>query len=256
MAHIIRNYQAGERVVLSDWTRQHGTKEIHSSPEEQNRRAAEQAVREAEHLREQATQTLIQAQEQADALLAAAQEEAVTIQATAQAEGYEEGYSLGVAEGQQKGEAALSSVTAHLAEMLTSLQAQRQHVLRQAEEEVVQLTLAMVEKLVGQIAQHHEPLILHTVQRALAFLAESGPFALRVHPQDRTFLQEYWEEHISEAPGDAWELVADPAIARGGCLLMCGPTTIDARLSTQMKAIVNGLHVDDYVVGDDTEIHP
>lgn len=245
MGNIIRNYNDGSRVLLSEWTRQHGARELETSPEEKLRRAAEQVHRDAEALRLQTGTLLADAQNQAQAILDAAQEEAIMLQATAQAAGYETGYAQGLADGQKKGEAALTAAVARVEDILVQLTGQRDVVMGLAELEVVHLTVALVEKIIGQISQSQEELILHTVTRALTQLAATGPFRLRVHPDDRTFLLRHWQTDPTLAPSEAWELVADPSVERGGCLLVCGPTTIDARLSTQMRTLVNALQLVD-----------
>lgn len=244
MSNIIRNYQSGARVTLSDWTRQHGIREQEISPEERLRRSAEQTQREAMALRQQAEALLAQAETQAQAIVSAAQEEAAVLQATAQAEGYEAGYAQGLAEGQAKGENSLSNSVNQVQVLLTKLATQREQLLRQAEPEVVHLTLAIVEKIVGQAAQSQQDLIVHTVNRALAELAVRGPFVVRIHPVDRELLLRYWQTNPDLAPNDEWELQSDPAVERGGCVLSCGPSTVDARLSTQMKSIVNALQIE------------
>ena len=251
MSRLIRNYRSGDRVILSEWTREHGTGERHVSLEEMQRRTLEQSQRETDAVRQQAADLLAEAERQAAALLAEAQQQITTLQAEAQARGYEEGYKQGIADGQRKGEAALAADAASFQRALADLGMQREAILKNVENEVVTLALAIVEKIVGHIAHTHRPLIAHTVHRALDELAALGPFTLRVHPADRAFLERFWQEAEANGtdPGVEWELVGDPTIERGGCLLLCGPSTVDARLSTQLKAIVEGLQVADYEAG-------
>lgn len=238
---LIRNYQAGGQIVLTEALRR---KAASGQPVEDEIDRLDKALREAEAMHARARQSLAQAQEEAERILAEAREQAVTVQAEAQAQGYQDGYAQGFAEGQAAGEQSLADVIQQLQGLLAAVQEERRRVLAHAEEEVVHLTLALAEKMVGPIAQAHREVVEHNAARALAELGETGPFILRVHPQDAAHLRERWAVHGPPVDVESWKLVEDETIEPGGCVLICGPATIDARLSTQMQALVDGLGVE------------
>ncbi len=245
MAQLIRKYNAGDRIVISDWLRHHGTADLQESPEELARLATEQALLEAEALRAQMQAKLDDTEQQVRDMLTEAQEEAISIQAAAQAQGYEDGYKQGIVDGQNKVEAAMAEVVSRVQSMLASLGAQRELALNAVELEVASLSLAISEKIVGHVAHVHQPLIDHTVHRALAGLTVEGPFVVRAHPDDCTFLAGFWQSGSPHRPDlrDGWRLVPDASIAPGGCILICGPTTVDAQLKTQLANVAAGLQL-------------
>ncbi|RME63665.1 MAG: hypothetical protein D6790_04355, partial [Caldilineae bacterium] len=98
---LIRNYQAGGQIVLTEALRR---KAASGQPVEDEIDRLDRALREAEAMQAQARQMLAQAQEEAERILAEAREQAVTVQAEAQAQGYQDGYAQGLAEGQAAGE--------------------------------------------------------------------------------------------------------------------------------------------------------
>lgn len=242
MSRLIRKYNAGERVTLSEWTREHGTAQSGDSPEEMQKQAMEQERQRLEQLRLQLDVELAQIEAQSAAILDNAQIEAMTLQAEAQAKGYEAGYKQGLVDGQQKMDMALASVTAQMQQILDEVASQRSTTLAAVEGEIVALSLAIAEKIVGEIARTHEETIVHMVDRAIVELPNLGPLLLRVHPDDSVILEKHWQdEHKNNERAIEWRLVPDPRIERGGCLVVCGSTTIDARLSTQLENIAKGM---------------
>ncbi|MBI1293870.1 hypothetical protein GC175_02780 [bacterium] len=264
MAQLIRKYNAGKHIVVSEWLRNHGTEDLQESPEVKARHAAEQALQEAEQLRNQMESQLAEAQRQIETLIAEAEQNAIALQAEAQAQGYEDGYKQGLADGQSTFDAKVAGTATQLQSILAELGQQRQVALANIEVEAATLSLAIAEKVVGHIAQTHQPLIDHTVHRALAELAVEGPFVVRAHPDDCAFLTQFWQSGSPNRPytPEGWRLVADAAVPPGGCILVCGATTVDARLKTQLGNIAAGLQlafptpVSEDIETDDSGIEP
>lgn len=251
MSRLIRTYQAGGQVVLSDSVR------ARSGSDYFNQRAAEEQARQealaqAVENRRKAAALLQQAQAEADRLLAEAQAQLQTAQAEAQAQGYEEGYSRGLAEGQTAAETAAASGIQQVQALLAEVSTTRQALLHGAEDQLATLAMAIAEKVIGQLSQSERDTILQMAQRALHELSVTGPFQIWVHPQDEAILQAHWQQNPPLRGEFAWTLRRDETIAPGGCLLQCGPTTVDARLSTQIKAIVHGLSLPNYLTDDST----
>lgn len=257
MSRLIRNYEAGDHIVLSDWLRAQGTRERQDSPEEIQQRALAQVHHEAEQMRQQAAQLLAQAEAQAMEIREEATNEINTLQAEAQARGYEDGYKQGIADAQQKAHTTFAHGVEQMQQVLAELSDQRRAILANAETEVATLSMAIVEKIVGQIAHTYQPLILYTVNRALAKIAADETIIVHLHPEDHQVLADFWQNPAPNVrPPAAWQLVIDPQIDRGGCLLFCGSTTVDARLATQLQNLVDGLQIPDYLLGSVAEEKP
>lgn len=244
MTRLIRNYQDGSQIVLSDHLRRHladgGDAQIDDAE------LARQLRAEAEIRLAEAAAALSRAQAEADALRRRAEEEIAIRQAEAQAKGFEAGYQQGIAEGLAVGEQAFVEGVAEVQAVLEAIGQERSRLLLHAEQEVASLAMAIAEKVVGRLAQESRELILHTVNRALDELTISGPFTLRVHPDDAAYLERSWQGVDSRGEAYDWKLAPDPTIEPGGCLLICGPSRVDARLSSQLKSILNGLALADY----------
>lgn len=246
MTRLIRKYHSGGQIVLSDHLRDHlakgGTVEIDDL--ELTRRLRE----EAEARLAQADKILAAARRQAEKIIEEAEEQRTIAHAEAQAAGFEEGYTQGFAEGQSIGEQTLVEGIGEVQSLLERIAHERAHLLLDAEREAAMLAVAVAEKTVGALAQSNRALIIHTVNRALNELAVTGPFALRVHPDDAAYLEQTWHAPEKNGESQSWRLLPDPEIAPGGCVVICGPASVDARLSSQLKTIVNGLALSDYQV--------
>lgn len=257
MARVIRHYQSGKKVVLSDRNQQASSEFVAHSAQPQGSAAeppnSEEAAAFLIECERRAEALLAQAQAQAGEILQEAEVQAATLQAEAQAKGYEEGYEEGIADGRQRGEQALASAVADVHDILASVAEQRAEVLSQAETEVAQLAMAIAEKVIGETARQQRAVIVHTVTRALDELTTDGSLRIRLHPDDRAYLEAFWRESPGAQSGQRsaegqfhWELVDDERVEPGGCVVTCGPATVDARLSTQLKAIVAGLSLEAY----------
>ncbi|MBX3053624.1 MAG: hypothetical protein KF753_19255 [Caldilineaceae bacterium] len=251
MTRLIRNYQSGSQIVLSDHLRRYMSEggEAQIDDAELARRLRLQA----EEMVSEASSALADARREADALRQEAESTILVAQAEAQAAGYAEGYQQGIAEGQAVGEGMLVSGIEEVQTLLAAVQQQRSHLLLQAEHEVATLAMAIAEKVLGGLAHTQREMIVQTVNRALNELVITGPFSLRVHPDDAAYLEDTWKvpAHNGETP--AWKLLPDEAIGRGGAVLTCGPATVDARLSSQLKSIVTGLALSDYRLDDEAD---
>jgi flagellar assembly protein FliH len=83
-------------------------------------------------------------------------------------------------------------------------------------------------------------LIAQTVRDGVKALpSATRELRISLHPGDMALLRELGavEEH--------WQLIADPALTRGDCMMESGRSRLDLRLDTRLAAVV------DAVLGDD-----
>jgi len=251
MAQLIRNYQDGSQIVLSDQLRRRMAEGVGAPVDSPELTLA--FTKQMEAMAAESATTLAKAKQEAAALLRKAETDVMVLQAEAQARGFDEGYQQGIAEGTALGQQMIQNGIEAVQAMLVSVQNERTHLLLQAEHEAATLALAIAEKIVAKIGQEQRDMIVHTVNRALNELTITGPFLLRVHPDDAAYFNQTWEGVDSNGEAYVWKLVPDAKIEPGGCILTCGSSTVDARLSTQLKSIVNGLSLTDYCLDSELE---
>lgn len=154
----------------------------------------------------------------------------------AREEGYAAGHAQGLAEAREQGRARiarLESVCAQAARPLDALDAA-------VEQELAHLALTVARRVIAHELSTRPELIVQVVRQAAAALpAATRELRVRLHPDDLALLREL------DAAETHWQLVADPALARGDCLLESERSRLDARLETRLAALI------DAVLGDE-----
>jgi len=152
----------------------------------------------------------------------------------------EEGYAAGHAEG-------LAAARQQLDERLTRLDAlyeaaayPLQALDEQTERELARLAMVVARRVIVQELQLSPGSIAQAVrQAAKALPAATRQLRVHVHPDDLLLLRELGTAETH------WQLLADPALARGDCQLDSEHSRLDAQVETRLAAVI------DSVLGDD-----
>jgi len=159
------------------------------------------------------------------------------------AEGHAEGKAVGYAEGYQQGNAeaaerALQAMREREERLTSALQAlssaarecsERQAVaIDDIERSIVTAIFDLAETLVGRELSHTRTPGRDALARALAMAKSHGPATARLHPDDIETLGTLTDI----APGRVIEIVPDPSVEVGGCVLEAGAQRVDAQIGT------------------------
>ncbi len=195
--------------------------------------------------KQEAEDCLQAAQTAAAELLAAARAEADSILAEAEAEverqqqiGYQAGYDAGLAAGEKQGEAAWQAQLDELATMRQELIAKDANLLHEAEQETMELALAVAERVINYKLRHDDAVVQAALQQVLAAAKGSREALLLVSADDFPLL---WSERAawkSLLPGvKEFSIQADPALTRGDLILETNQGTIDACVDTVLEQV-------------------
>ncbi|HEX8778995.1 MAG TPA: FliH/SctL family protein, partial [Rhodanobacter sp.] len=148
----------------------------------------------------------------------------------------DEGRAAGLAEGralaQQELLQRLAQFDAICEAAARPLQAMDEHVLR----ELAQLAMVVAGRVVAHELRLSPELVVRAVREAASALpAATRELRVRLHPQDLALLQSLGavEKH--------WRLLADPALARGDCVLESERSRLDARAETRLAALADAV---------------
>ena len=166
------------------------------------------------------------ARDQAAETVRAAQEHAAETLRQAQAEG------LRAAEA----EAAQLLLSAH--GVLDEVEAWRQRLLAQSDPIVVELVSAIARKLFGDGFTLDAKLLQQIFDQALAEARPLGALRVHVNPDDAQVLGAQWPPAGSS---QNLELLPDPAIRRGGCLIEGDYGAVDARTDSKLALTLDAL---------------
>lgn len=156
------------------------------------------------------------AAEEAEEILARAREQAEVLEREAHERGFAAGEAAGKAEGERRFQERIDMLDA----MLRGLDSQRGEVLARHEADLLPLVKTMVDRLV-----HHEvsvnPLVIQAcLKKAMEFVVENSMVHIHLHSADFNRLKKATLENPRLLEGkNRLQLVEDPAIDEGGCLL-------------------------------------
>jgi flagellar assembly protein FliH len=165
----------------------------------------------------------------------AAREEALARQLEAvRQEGIEQGRHLAAAESSEWRQQRASE----LAAATEAFRISRDTYLAQVEKEVVQLALAIAERILHRESQLDPLLLSGAVRMALGYLADSTEVRLRVPPEQ----QELWTDMMRLMPGLAFrpQVVADAELRGCTAVLESSLGTADLSVQAQLEEIERG----------------
>jgi flagellar assembly protein FliH len=144
----------------------------------------------------------------------------------------------GEAAGVQRASQRLEPVMAGLHGVLEELTQQRQHLRREAEEDTVQLAIAIARRVLHRELATDPEAMLGLVKAAFSKLNSRETHRLRVSPVDAAALEEQ-RGRLELPPG--LEIARDPSLAPGSAVFETSRGELDASVDTQMAEIERGL---------------
>ena len=168
-------------------------------------------------------------------ILEEAKKEAVKIREQAKKEGLRDAEKL-VAQQLQK---PLASLTPALKKAVDEIEKAKKAWILHWENAAVTLSTAIAERIIGQELENRPELPLHFVRQALDLTAGKGRIVVRMNPKDYETLQPQAEMVLAQfhRSSQQAELVADPAIAPGGCRVDTEFGCVDQQIQSQLERI-------------------
>ena len=160
---------------------------------------------------------------EADAILAAARAEADRLRLQAATEGREQ-------------------ARAELAAQLAEVAALRCEALAGIERTALQAALQMAGHILGRALELEPERIVDITEPQLAKVRRAAWLRVHVHPADEAALRLAAAELSTRLQlPDALHIVADPSMARGGCVIESSVGELDARIETRIEAFARAL---------------
>lgn len=179
------------------------------------------------------------------------------------ADGHAQGLSDGYAEGRAQGLAEAKVVEAErsvraevacaaLGAAADELRRRQVDAIAAMEENVVDLVVNLTEALLGRELRAASDAPVEALRRGLALAPPESPAVASLHPDDIVALLPVgfaggiatWED---PATGRTVQLVGDPSVEPGGCIVDAGDARVDARLGPaleRIRAALSGLDTD------------
>jgi type III secretion protein L len=176
---------------------------------------------------------VVESRAEARRILAEAEQEAAALRANAENAARE----LREAAYQEGREAAMLEIT----QLLLDIRQRRETVLAEVEEDVLRLSVKLAEKIIGREIEQRDATLADIVSTALRHARQQEMLVVRVNPADLAAIQAQRESIDSAARARFLDIIADPRVGRGGCLIESESGTVDAQLSTQLRVLERAL---------------
>jgi len=150
------------------------------------------------------------------------------------AQGINDGEDKGFELGTQKIEPLISSIK----EALIQLDAIRKDTYQQVEKEVVDLALAIAQKVICREISTDPETVVCVAKEALAKVDDPGKIKIKMNPSDLQFINET-QYQLSNLIADVNHVTfeAEESIQSGGCIIETELGEIDARIEKQLQAV-------------------
>lgn len=148
----------------------------------------------------------------------------------------EEGFAAGRKEGLANAARERDALVRRLESLLEAAARPLEALDDATEQELARLATVIARRVLAHELSTSPTLIVQAVQQAARALpSATRALQVRVHPDDLAVLREHQvaEEH--------WQLLPDPSLERGDCLLESERSRLDARVETRLAAVVEAV---------------
>jgi len=202
-------------------------------------REAEDMVKEIlENARAEAQQVIASAEEEADRIKNLARQEAELIKKHSWEEGYREGQEKAF----QEIEDLRSKTLLECHQMVEEARKTKESIIRSAEEDIVNLALAIARKIIDKEVRENSDIIINLIRSTLAMVGNAGNSKILVNSHD---FETVAENRFSLAsPGQAiehLEVQLDNRITPGGFIIESDVGIVDAQLETRISKVAEAL---------------
>jgi flagellar biosynthesis/type III secretory pathway protein FliH len=158
--------------------------------------------------------------------------------AAAEAAAFARGRVEGQAAAQEAANARVEALVERLGASIEALRGFRHEILRRAEQDLVRLALAMAEHIVRREIEQDRGQLIAIARAAIERLGGVTAATIRLHPADLDVIR---HAHPEALAGAAVEVLADPQLPRGGCVIKSATGVIDAGIDAQLRELRRGI---------------
>jgi len=115
------------------------------------------------------------------------------------------------------------------------LDARDAEVLDALQRRAVQFAVQLAEEIVGRELASCDDIVAASLARALQFVPDRGEIAVRIHPADVDVARTTVDAHVELSR--RLELIPDPSIESGGCIVVVGALRIDGQMGAALTRV-------------------
>ncbi|HET6976016.1 MAG TPA: type III secretion system stator protein SctL [Pyrinomonadaceae bacterium] len=126
-------------------------------------------------------------------------------------------------------------------DLLLEAREEREQALTGVERDVLRLAVKIAEKILGRELARDKKAVADIVATALRQARRNEMITLRVNPTDLPVVEQHRQRFEHLGRNQFLDIVPDPAVATGGCVIESESGAIDAQLATQLRVIERAL---------------
>jgi flagellar assembly protein FliH len=153
-----------------------------------------------------------------------------TVLEEAKTKAYREGFTAGTEDAQR----ALAAQGEAMAALIESLAQSREELLNEVEDDVIAIVFRAVTTIIGNTVAEQAG-VVEVVRRVIAQVRDRDGLVVRVSSRDFEVARE--ASGYGKRLGARVEVVAEPRILPGGCLVESSAGTLDGRLEVQLQSL-------------------
>ena len=197
-----------------------------SGPQETAAEEAENILREAreqaEQIREEARQELRDAQKRGEEI---------------ESEAYSAGFDQGKKDGEDIGRKQYLAVAQRLERLISRISEGAEALLPQYESQMVEVAMNAARHIVDREIKISPEIVLESIRAAMEQVVEGSAVHLHLNPADIDALEEEIREKFVVPGRQGLDIVNDPRIDRGGCLIETEYGLVDATTRAKWQAV-------------------
>ena len=217
-------------------------------------------IRENEHdIQENNAKDILDSElSQSETILSEARKEAADIMAQAreamrdaqrrgeeiESQAYSQGFDQGRKDGEEIGRRQYHTVVQRLEKLLDSIKSGTEALLPQYEAQMVKVIMTAARHIVEREIKLSPDIVLESIRAAMAQVVEGSVAHLHLNPFDIDALESEIKEKFAQQGSTGLNIVSDPGIDRGGCLIETEYGLIDATTRAKWQAVsdtINGI---------------
>lgn len=225
--------------------KQHLLEEANAEAEKIVKNAKDAAFEEVKRQTDEAAVLKADAQKQAEEIIAKAKADAAKILQDAHSEeqkikisAKEDGFKQGHDEGYSAGESEIERLVERLRKMVEAVMLRREEILKETEQQIIDLVILMTRKVVKIISETQKTTIMSNILAALKKVKTRGTVSLHVNLEDLRLAAANVDEFIKRVENiQGITVVEDSTVEKGGCIVETDFGAVDARISSQLNEL-------------------
>ncbi len=154
----------------------------------------------------------------------------------------QESYQRGLQDGKNLAERGLLNVFKALRTAAEEIEMLREKVLRDSEDELLSLVIAVSRKVISQEVVQDRSVVLKVIKTAISNLNDSDELTIRVNPDDHAMLSNSRDQGLlKELAAVKFTMRSDPSLPPGCCQIDTALGTVDAGFESQLEEIYRRL---------------